>query len=52
MTERLPEISKVLQKYGFDKLFGVARLHRHYLLKETECVLWEKSLEGYVSSVR
>lgn len=43
---------KILKKFGVDKHFGVARLHKHYELQKGERVIWEKTEAGFVSSVK
>lgn len=31
--DKVPALSSILRKYGIDKKFGVARLHKHYDLQ-------------------
>jgi hypothetical protein len=35
------KLIKIITNYGLEKTLGISRLHRHFILKENEKVIWK-----------
>lgn len=44
---KVPQIQEILVKYGFSKILGIARLHKHFNLETDEKVVWTFGERSY-----
>ena len=52
MTEKSQKILDSMMEINKLNVFGVCRLHKHFILKENECVVTSKTPEGYLAQVK
>lgn len=49
MTEKSQNLLDSMAEVNKSNFFGVCRLHKHFILKENECVVTTKTPEGYLA---
>ncbi len=52
MQDEAVHLLQEIRDLNIDNIFGVCRLHRHFLLRASECVVSTKVPDGYFAEVK